>query len=184
MRERRHAVIARIGLAVSALIACVAMTRASAAPTYDVYAIRYATLPAFQVSGLIQGADTSRRLDIAMMVWLLKGSDGRNVLVDAGFHRDNFLRQWRPTNFVPPSEAVERAGVTAEDITDVIISHVHWDHLDGIDLFPKARVWIQREEFQHHLDSTGKVLDRAIDAGDAKVLADIARQGRLMLVDG
>ena len=38
-------------------------------------------------------------------------------------------------------------GIKPEDVTDVIISHVHWDHLDGIDLFPRARVWIQREEF-------------------------------------
>jgi len=171
-----------IAATLAAALSLVAMRRTQ--PSYEVYAVRYATLPNFRVASLIKGADTSRRLDIAMMVWLLKGSDGRNVLVDAGFHRADFLRQWRPTNFVPPSEAVERAGVTAEDITDVIISHVHWDHLDGIDLFPKARVWIQREEFQHHLDSTGKVLDRAIDAADAKVLADIARQGRLMLVDG
>jgi glyoxylase-like metal-dependent hydrolase (beta-lactamase superfamily II) len=154
------------------------------APSYEVYAVRYATIPNFRVSNLIQGADTGRRLDIAMMVWLLKGSDGRNVVVDAGFHRADFLARWKPTNFVPPSEAVARAGVKAEDVTDVIISHVHWDHLDGIDLFPKARVWIQREEFQHHLDSTGAVHDRAIDAGDAKILADIARQGRVMLVDG
>jgi glyoxylase-like metal-dependent hydrolase (beta-lactamase superfamily II) len=163
------------------VVASLGMRRA---PSYEVYAVRYATLPGFRVANLIQGADTSRRLDIAMMVWLLKGSDGRNVLVDAGFHRADFVTRWRPTNFVSPSEAVERAGVKADDVTDVIISHVHWDHLDGIDLFPKARVWIQREEFQHHLDSTGTVRDRAIDAGDAKILADIARQGRLMLVDG
>jgi len=155
-----------------------------AAPSYEVYAIRYATIPDFHVSSLIQGADTSRRLDIAMMVWLLKGSDGRNVVVDAGFHRADFVARWKPTNFVAPSEAVKRAGVKADDVTDVIISHIHWDHLDGIDLFPKAKVWIQREEFQHHLDSAGVVHDRAIDAGDAKILADIARQGRLMLVDG
>ena len=184
MRERRHATIARIGLAVSALIACVAMTRASAAPTYDVYAIKYATLPAFHVSGLIQGADTSRRLDLAMMVWLLKGSDGRNVLVDAGFHRDNFIARWRPRDFVPPNEAVARTRVSADKISDVIITHVHWDHLDGIDLFPNARVWLQREEFEHHLDSSGTVKDRTIDAADAKILAAIAREGRLHLVDG
>ena len=85
---------------------------------------------------------------------------------------------------MPPSEAVARAGVKPDDVNDVIITHVHWDHLDGIDLFPKARVWIQREEFDHHLDSTGAVKDRTIDAGDAKLLAAIAREGRLVLVDG
>lgn len=153
-------------------------------PTYEVYAIRYATIPNFRVASLVAGADTSRRTDIAMMVWLLEGSDGRKVLVDAGFHRDDFVRRWHPTDYVAPDEAVSRLGVRPDDVSDVIISHVHWDHLDGIDLFPKARVWLQRKEFEHHLDSAGTVKDRAIDAGDAKVLADIARQGRLMLIDG
>jgi glyoxylase-like metal-dependent hydrolase (beta-lactamase superfamily II) len=172
-------------VAASAILAITAAPIAPRfAPTYEAYAIRYATLPGFRVSGLIAGADTSRRLDIAMMVWLLKGSDGRNVLVDAGFHRDAFVARWKPTGFIPPSEAVARAGVPADKITDVIISHIHWDHLDGVDLFPNARVWVQREEFEHHLDSAGTVKDRAIDAGDAKILAAIAREGRLMLVDG
>jgi glyoxylase-like metal-dependent hydrolase (beta-lactamase superfamily II) len=153
-------------------------------PTYEVYAIRYATVPAFRVSGLIAGADTSRRMDIAMMVWLLNGSDGRKVLVDAGFHRDDFVQRWHPTGFMTPAEAVARAGVKPEEITDLIISHVHWDHLDGIDLFPKARLWIQRDEFNYYVDSAGTVKNRAIDAGDAKLLAQAAREGRVMLIDG
>jgi glyoxylase-like metal-dependent hydrolase (beta-lactamase superfamily II) len=106
------------------------------------------------------------------------------VLVDAGFYRDNFVRQWKPVDFMKPSDAVARAGVKPEDVTDIIVSHVHWDHLDGIDLFPKARIWIQREEFEHHLDSSGTVKDRAINAADAKVLAELAKAGRVMLVDG
>jgi glyoxylase-like metal-dependent hydrolase (beta-lactamase superfamily II) len=179
-QSRAHAAI------LVAILAGTAAVRATptALTTYDIFAVRYATVPRFAVSGLIAGADTSRKLDIAMTVWLLKGSDGRNVLVDAGFHRDTFIRRWKPTDFSLPSDAVARAGVKADDITDVIISHVHWDHLDGIDLFPKARVWIQREEFEHHLDTAGTVKDRAIDAGDAKILAQIAREHRLMLIDG
>src|SRR4249919_2395396 len=151
-------------LVVAALLSLgmVSPSRRPAPPAYEVYAIRYATLPAFRVSGLIAGADTSRRLDIAMMVWLIKGPDGRNVLVDAGFHRDSLVKRWRPTGFMPPSEAVARAGVKPEDITDVIVSHVHWDHLDGIDLFPRARIWLQRDEFDHHLDSAGTVKDCTI----------------------
>jgi glyoxylase-like metal-dependent hydrolase (beta-lactamase superfamily II) len=169
---------------VGAIAALPSSSHVVSAATYEVYAVRYATIPAFQLSGLIAGADSSRRLDIAMMVWLLKGSDGRNVLVDAGFHRDDFVQRWHPNPFVTPSEAVARAGVKPEDVSDVIISHIHWDHLDGIDLFPKARVWIQREEFDYYLDSTGVVKHRGIDAGDAKLLAQLAREGRVMLVDG
>jgi glyoxylase-like metal-dependent hydrolase (beta-lactamase superfamily II) len=178
---------AKVLLLATAALAVSAMTpglRGAAAPLYEVYAIRYATIPAFRVSALINGADTSRRLDLAMMVWLLKGSDGRNVLVDAGFHRDDFVQRWHPNPFATPSEAVSRAGVSADQITDVIISHVHWDHLDGIDLFPKARIWIQRAEFDYYVDSSGTAKNRTIDAGDAKLLGQAARDGRVMLVDG
>ena len=175
-------VISRASLALLAAFGAAA-AQDKAPPKYEVYAVRYATLPRFPVSSLISGADTSRRLDIAMMVWVVKGG-GRTILVDAGFHRDNFVNRWHPIDFAPPSEAIGRLGLKADDVTDVIISHVHWDHLDGIDLFPRAKIWIQREEFDHHLDSSGTVKDRAIDAGDAKVLASIAREGRVMLVDG
>ena len=27
---------------------------------------------------------------------------------------------------------------------------MHWDHADGVDLFPKARVWIQKDEFTYY----------------------------------
>lgn len=188
--SRKLAIIAALGAAVLA-VACRAKPsglQAGGVPiaraTYDVYAIRYATVKDFPLNGLLAGAEAGKRTDLAMMVWLLEGSDGHDVLVDAGFHRQDFLNRWHPADFVPPSEAVERAGVKPEDVSDIIISHIHWDHLDGIDLFPKARIWIQREEFEHHTDSAGTVKDRAIDAGDAKLLAQAAREGRLKLIDG
>ena len=156
---------------------------AQPAPTYDVYAIRYATIPSFPVRGLIAGADTSRRMDIAMAVWLLRGN-GRTVLVDAGFYRDKFVQRWKPADFVQPSEAVARAGVRAADVTDIIVSHVHWDHADGLDLFPNARVWIQKDEYQHHVGAQGGQLDRAIDPDDAKMFADLAAHGRVNQVNG
>jgi glyoxylase-like metal-dependent hydrolase (beta-lactamase superfamily II) len=179
--------VAALTLAAAGLVTlgvAVAEAQQANTPTYDVYAIRYATVPNFRLSGLIAGADTSKRIDLAMMVWLLKGSDGRNVLVDAGFHRDNLIRRWHPTGYMLPSDAVAKAGVKPENVTDLIISHVHWDHLGGIDLFPNARIWIQREEFEHHLDSAGTVKDRMIDAPDAQILARLAREGRVRLIDG
>jgi glyoxylase-like metal-dependent hydrolase (beta-lactamase superfamily II) len=155
---------------------------APAAPQFEAFAIRYATIP-FRVAGLIAGADTNRRIDIAMSVWLLR-APGRNVFVDAGFYREPLVTRWRPNNFIKPSDAVARAGVRPEEITDIIVTHVHWDHLDGADLLPNARIWIQREEFNHHVSADGTVRDRAIDAADAKMLAQIALQGRVRLVEG
>ena len=157
----------------------------SPASTYEVYAINFATLERFAVSRLVAGADTSRRMDIAMMVWLLKGPNGRNVLVDAGFQpRENLMRLWRPANYTRPDSAVAKFGVRADQITDIIVSHVHWDHFDGAELFPNARIWIQKDEVEHHIDSAGTVRDRAINAADATMLHQLRASGRVQLVDG
>jgi len=151
---------------------------------WSVSAVRYATIKGFPVAALVAGADTTRRLDIAMMVWVLRGS-GRTVLVDAGFHHEKFVTQWKPADFVTPGEAVAEAGVKPESVTDIIISHVHWDHADGIDLFPNARVWIQKAEYEHYVGPNGEPLDApTITPEVAGMLAGMARAGRVTLVDG
>ncbi len=127
---------------------------AQAKPEYEIYAVRYATIPEFAVSGLVAGAEASRKMDIAMMVWLVRGG-GRNILVDAGFYREQFFKQWHVTDYVKPSDAVLRAGVKPEEITDVIVTHMHWDHADGMDLFPNARVWVQKDELEYYAEKLG-----------------------------
>ena len=156
---------------------------AQRAPSYEVYAVRYATISGFQVRNLVTGADSSRRLDIAMAVWVVRGG-GRTVLVDAGFYRPKFIERWKPVDYVRPSEALSRLGVRPEDVTDIIISHVHWDHADGADLFPNARVWIQKDEYEHHVGPSGEVLDRAIDADVARMFAELKARGRVREVPG
>jgi glyoxylase-like metal-dependent hydrolase (beta-lactamase superfamily II) len=151
---------------------------------WDVYAVRYGALPSFRVSGLIAGADTSRRIDATLMVWLLRGPNGRVVLVDAGFKRPDLIARWKPIDYMRPDSALARAGAKAEDITDVIISHIHWDHFDGADLFPRAKIWIQLDEVNHHVDANGTVLDRAIDGPDAAMLTSLRAAGRVALVNG
>ncbi len=152
-------------------------------PTWRVFAIRYATVPAFPVHELVAGADTTRKLDIAMMFWLLKGPH-RRVLVDAGFYRQKFLDSWKPADYRRPSDALQSFGVPPDSVTDVIVSHIHWDHLDGVDLFPNARIWIQREEYTYYVSDDGAPLQAAIDTVDAAMLAQLNHAGRVQLVEG
>jgi len=89
-------------------------------------------------------------------------------------------------DYLRPDEAVRLAGVKPEEVTDVVISHAHWDHMGGIDLFPKATVWIQKEEFHYY---TGEAWQPGgqhggIDPDDVKELVRINTEGRLRLVDG
>ena len=167
----------------AAIAACASVASTPAAPTYEVSAIKYGTLAGFRTSGLIAGVDTARRTDAALTIWLVRSAE-RTVLMDAGFYRDKFMRQWKPVNYERPSEAIARAGIKPGDVTDIIISHIHWDHADGADLFPNARVWIQREEYDHYIDSTGRAKSSTIDSLDAAMLFRIAKGGRVRLVDG
>jgi glyoxylase-like metal-dependent hydrolase (beta-lactamase superfamily II) len=154
-------------------------------PQYEVYAIRYATIPDFPVAGLIKGADPARKLDIAMTVWLVRGI-GRNILVDSGFYREQFFKQWTVKDFVKPSEALAPLGVKPEEVTDVIVTHMHWDHADGMDLFPKARVWLQKDEYTFY---TGEAWQKknthgGIDQDDVLAVVKLNMEGRVGLVNG
>jgi len=155
------------------------------AQPYEVLAIRYGTIPGFPVSGLVKGAEESRKMDIAMMVWLVRGG-GKNILVDSGFYRPQFFKQWKVKDFYRPDEAVRGAGLSAEDITDVILTHAHWDHADGADLFPKAQIWIQKDEFTYYTGAAWQPGGKhgGIEPEDMAFLLRANMSGRVHLVDG
>ena len=154
-------------------------------PKYEIYALRYATIPDFPVSGLVAGADKNRKLDIAMLIWLVRGN-GKNILVDSGFYRPQFFKNWAVKDFTKPSETLDRVGLKPEDITDVIITHAHWDHADGADLFPKAKIWIQKDELEYYAGEAwqSRRTHGGIDPDDVLALVKLNTEGRVGLVNG
>ena len=89
-------------------------------------------------------------------------------------------------DFLRPDQAVATAGVKPEDVTDVIISHAHWDHMGGIDLFPNATVWIQQDEYRYY---TGCAWQKGgnhggIDPADVMELVKLNTEHRLRFVEG
>lgn len=165
--------------------ACAVHARAEA-DKYAVYAIRFATIEGFPRSALIAGAERDRKIDIAMTVWLLKGADGRVALVDTGFHRDRYFKQFAVRDFVNPADALAPLGLRADQVTDIVLSHMHWDHAGGLDLFPKARVWVQKDEYDHYVgeawqDSRGH---GGIDPGDVLEIVKRNTEGLVTFVRG
>ena len=153
-------------------------------PEYSIQAIRYASVEG-EVAGLVMGAPKGEKISIAMVVWLIRGG-GHNILFDSGYHRDTFLKYFPSTEYIRPDEAVKLAGVAPEEVTDIVISHAHWDHLGGIDLFPKATVWIQKEEFRYYTADAWQPGGNhgGIDPEDVRQLVKLNTEGRLHLVDG
>jgi glyoxylase-like metal-dependent hydrolase (beta-lactamase superfamily II) len=169
------------------LLAAIAVTLLGSAstPEYAIEAIRYADSPGDPVADLVIGAPKGEKVDTVYALWLIRGG-GRNILFDSGFHRPRWFKEWTIKDYLRPDEAVRLAGVNPEEVTDVVISHAHWDHMGGIDLFPKANVWIQKDEFRYY---TGEAWQPGgdhggIDPDDVQELVRLNTEGRLRLVDG
>ena len=172
-------------LLVACLVSAAGISGAANAPEYSIVAIRIADSPGDRVAEMVMGAPQGEKIDSIYAMWLIRGG-GRNILFDSGFHRERWFKEWTIKDYLRPDEAVKLAGVTPEEVTDIVISHAHWDHIGGIDLFPKATVWIQKEEFRYY---TGEAWQAGgnhggIDPEDAQALVRINTEGRLRLVDG
>ena len=171
-------------LLLTAALALYVLPALAAPPDYSIQAIRYATSPGVAISDLVVGGP-SDKIDIAMVVWLIRGG-GHTILFDSGFHRDTFLKEFPMNDYLRPDEAVKTAGVGPADVTDIVISHAHWDHMGGLDLFPKAQVWIQKAEYRYYtMDAWQPGGDHGgIDPEDVKELVKLNTEGRVHLVDG
>ena len=184
--QRHRGRVYTIALVAAAIVLALVASRARAeAETYEIYAVRFATLANFPVSSLVAGADRSRRMDIAMTIWVVKG-DGRIALVDSGFHRDQYFRQFTVRDYVRPPDAIAPLGIGASDVTDIFLSHMHWDHAGGIDLFPSARVWIQKEEYDYYAGDAwqSRTTHGGVDADDVLEIVKRNTQGRVSFVRG
>ncbi len=112
-------------------------------------------------------ADEANRISLGMRLLLIKGPD-RTFLVDTGLgdkwgEKQNGI--YRLENDALPDEALRRAGHDPAQITDVILTHLHFDHgggstrSDGTPVFEQARYHLQRSQFEWARDPAPK--DRA-----------------------
>lgn len=91
-----------------------------------------------------EGSESERRRPIVFLIYLIRQRD-RLILVDAGF---DTMPGWDLQDFVGPVKALERIGISPESITDVILTHTHHDHAEGVRHFKNADIYVQREEYE------------------------------------
>src|SRR5437868_2988317 len=155
-------------------------------PTYEVYALSYGVYPDFPVSALLAGADKTRKIDLQMMIWLIKAPGGKNILVDTGCYHENVVKSKGIQDLIKASDAIAKLGLSAADITDVIITHMHWDHADGMDLFPNAKIWIQKDEYSYYTGAAWQAGGKSggIEPDDVLTLVKLNMAHKVNLVDG
>lgn len=158
-------------------------TSFSQANRYEVFAVKFATNGKVAISSVAVGATTKDSVEICYMIWLLKGSNGRTVLVDAGF--TDTTRMGR-IKYSSPDMALARINVKPDEITDIVVTHPHWDHINGIDLFPNAMVWMQKDDYDYFVGEAWQKGGRTIGFKKSDVLKVIQRNldKKLTLVKG
>jgi glyoxylase-like metal-dependent hydrolase (beta-lactamase superfamily II) len=158
-------------------------------PAYEIYALKYATLASpTPISIWVLNGPDKDSVEIIFMFWLIKDNQGKkNILVDAGCSND--LKEaidFGVYKFTRPDSILLQTRLKAADITDIIVTHPHWDHIDGINLFPNAHIWMQKEDYNYVV---GEAWQKDGNHGgfakrDILHLVDLNISGKLTLVNG
>ncbi len=122
--------------------------------------------------GKRKAPDSQNRIDMCANILLIRG-EGRNILVDTGIG-DKFNEKFQTIYAVDVSEnnvsnGLAKFGLSHEDITDVILTHLHFDHAGGATVrdengeirptFPNAKYYVSRRQFDWAMHPSQK--DRA-----------------------
>ena len=113
-------------------------------PEYEIYAIKYAERVGIRGQTFMDGDPHEAPIAMDYFVWALKSPE-RTIVVDVGMNRAEGERRKR-TFLRCPTEGLKLIGIDHEDVQDVVISHMHYDHAGNLELFPNARFHIQDTE--------------------------------------
>ncbi len=84
---------------------------------------------------------------IDYFMWLLQRDD-EVILVDTGYDDVEAQARGRPIR-LDPRAALRPFGLAPEQITQVIVTHLHYDHAGGLHLFPNATLHLQAAEMAY-----------------------------------
>lgn len=122
---------------------------------------------------------------------LLIDNGSQRILVDTGIGNHYSEKHYKNNGYIPGNylqESLLANGYRPEEITDVVLTHLHWDHCTGAvvsssqglgPLFPNARYWCSRLQLEHSKVSNPR--ERA--AYHSEIIDFIERSGKLNLAD-
>jgi glyoxylase-like metal-dependent hydrolase (beta-lactamase superfamily II) len=115
-------------------------------PVYEIHCLKYAERPGRRAEHFVGGDAHDAPMPMDYFVWLVRNAE-RTVLVDTGFDAAMAIRG--RVLLRKPADALALLGVKGEDIRDVIITHLHNDHVGTFYDFPNARFHLQDREMAY-----------------------------------
>lgn len=115
---------------------------------YELYALKYAELNNRKRGEVFLGGDPhDAMVDMAYYIWVAV-RDGNAVVIDTGFTAETAKKRGR-VFLEAPERLLALVGVDATQVSDVIVTHLHYDHAGNFSLFPNARFHIQDSEMAY-----------------------------------
>ena len=96
-------------------------------------------------SMIFKGGRSAVKLPIAFILYLIE-DEGKKILVDAGC---DTMPGFEMENFIGPVGALASIGIAPEEITDLLLTHAHHDHIECVKYFENAVIHIQKDEFEY-----------------------------------
>lgn len=115
---------------------------------WEVYSLRYADRNARRRADSFlfdDNHDAPHAMDY--FIWLLRRGP-EVILVDTGYDAAEAVARARPIR-MDPGAALAPFGLSPEDVTRVIVTHLHYDHAGGLHLFPNAVLHLQAAEMAY-----------------------------------
>jgi len=122
-------------------------------PRYEVYAIKYAHHARRARENFIGGDPHDGPMPLDYFVWLVRG-EGREIVVDTGFSAAMAAKRGRE-HLRCPTQGLKLLGADAGAVKDVVITHLHYDHVGNFELFPSASLHLQDLEMRY---ATGRYM--------------------------
>ena len=151
---------------------------------YEVYAIKYAHHERNANQNFINSDFHEGSMPMDYFIWVIRNAD-RTVVVDTGFGRR--VAEERKREFLRcPVASLELLNIDPGEVEDVIITHMHYDHVGNFDLFPRAQLHIQDREMSF---ATGRYmchacLRSAYEPDDVAEMVKKVYQERVVFHDG
>ena len=113
-------------------------------PTYEIYAVKYGG-PYIRPACMVNWFQDMDKTPRSITIFSSSGAGGNDRRRLRG--RPELAKQRNLAEYVSPAEALKRMDIDAARVKHLIVTHIHFDHISGIQLFPKADIYIQEKEF-------------------------------------
>lgn len=163
---------------------------AKPAPEYEIFALKYAGPFRRKLAMMLWNEGWDQDVEANYYIWAIKGSDGEVIVVDAGCGTTLAARR-KLKNYVDPVEVLSRIGIDESNVSKVIVTHMHFDHMGGMEMFPRAfpmaRFYVQKREYDFwtkHPFAKRSPFNRVTDDLAINAMAELEGTDRLVLLCG